>query len=125
MWEYVSSFLYSEPKVYELEPDPVLIRCDGKKNEEEKIPYDDPSWELRDPYPILEIIVNNKYLKREIGYFFNWNNVTAERLSSLNKSFKYWIAFVNVSSLYLNTPKINYKSNVYYVEFWENYYKNS
>ena len=123
MWEYISSFLYPEPKVYELEPGPVFVRCDGKNNEEEKIPNEEEI--VRDPYPVLEIIVNNKYLKREIGYFFNWKDVTAERLSALNKSFDYWIAFVNVSSLYLNTPKINYKSNVYYVEFWENYYKNS
>ena len=124
MWKYISSFLYPEPKVYELEPDPVFVRCDGKNNEEEKIPNEEEEI-VRDPYPILEIIVNNKYLKREIGYFFNWENVTVERLSALNKSFDYWIAFVNVSSLYLNTPKINYKTKVYYVEFWENYYKNS
>lgn len=128
MWDYISGWLYEEPKIYDL-PEELPVRCDGWEfdiNEEEKTPCEDPGWELRDPFPILELIVNNKYLKREICKFFNWSQETtgAERLKVLNKSFLYWIAFVNVSSLYLQTPKINYKSNVYYVEFWENWFLN-
>ncbi len=134
MIKYFSDFLFTAPKIYDL-----YLEEEKDKNiplnkqiwylrlneQEEKQQCEDIDWECRNPYPIHELIVNEKYLRKEIMKFFKWTDVTTDKLQRLNKSFKYWVAFVNVSSLYLQTPKINYISNIHYVEFWENYYKNN
>ena len=88
--------------------------------EEEKAPID--YHEINsDPIVLIDIIVNNKYLKKEICAFFKIKG-TSEELIKLNKSFKYWVAFINVSSMYLKTPRVDEVTNIYYHKFWNDYY---
>ena len=104
MWNSITDYFYPED----------LQRAKFTEEKEQK----------EDPNELIKIIMGNSYLRRQLCSFYSWKFITIDKIKNLDKSFKYWCAFIRISKLYNEeVPEINYTTTIEHYDFWYEWYK--
>ena len=97
---------------FNYEKEPLIIRRRKRiYDEEEKCDFVEF---ICDPKDLIEIIFNYSFLIKGISIFFNKKKIKKEYILNLNKSSKYWTAFINCSKIIT----VEHPTHNEYIKFW-------